>query len=172
MTAELSELPLNPLHGPLPRRWVEFVREGLKRARSIDCFDFVPSDYSVVHGALAALPRGRFSEWGSGIGLATGLAGLLGFEAHGIEIHPALADASRLLLADFGIAATIETGSYFEIDDAADVYFTYCWAGQMRRTEDRFIETAPDGARLLICHGAEDIRCKVTSAFSTSTDRP
>ena len=172
MTAELTELQLNPVRGPLPRQTVEFVREGLRRARSIDCFDFVPSDYWVVHGVLAALPRGRFSEWGSGIGIATGLAGLLGFEAHGIEIHPELADASRLLLADFGIAATIDTGSYFEIGEIADVYFTYCWPGQMRQTEERFVETAPVAARLLICHGAEDIRCKVKSGFPDFWDRP
>ncbi len=164
MTTELTELPLEPFRGPLPREAAQFVRQGLARARSIDCFDFVPSDYSVFYGVLAALERGRFSEWGSGIGIATGLAGLLGFKAQGIEIHPELAVASRLLLADFGIAATIETGDYFEMAHNADVYFTYCWPGKMLRTEQHFIDTAPNTARLLICHGAEDIRCKVKTA--------
>ena len=157
----LVELPLNPFHGPLPRRSAEFIRQGLQRARSIDCFDFVPSDYAVVHGVLASLRRGRFEEWGSGIGIVTGLAEMLGFEAHGIELHPALADAARLLLGDFGLSATIETGDYFQIDRPADVYFTYCWPGRMVRTEQRFMDTAPNHARLLICHGAEDVRSKV-----------
>jgi hypothetical protein len=31
----------------------------------------------------------------------------------------------------------------------------------MQRTEQRFLEIAPDHARLLICHGAEDVRSKV-----------
>ena len=157
----LAETTLDPFHGPLPHRAAEFIRQGLLRARSIDCFDFVPSDYAVVHGVLAALSRGRFLEWGSGIGIVTGLAELLGFEAHGIELNPALADASRLLLADFGLSATIETGDYFLIDRPADVYFTYCWPGKMQRTEQRFMEIAPNHARLLICHGAEDVRSKV-----------
>ena len=156
----LAELPVNPLYGPLPRRSAEFIRQGLERARSIECFDFVPSDYAVVHGVLAAQRRGRFEEWGSGIGIGTGLAELLGFEARGIELHPALAEASRELLADFGLSATIATGDYFQIDHPADVYFTYCWPGRMQRTEQRFMEIAPSHARLLICHGAEDVRCK------------
>ena len=157
----LAELPVNPIHGPLPRRSAELIRQGIELARSIDCFDFVPSDYAVVHGVLASLRRGRFEEWGSGIGIVTGLAELLGFEAHGIELHSELAKNSRQLLADFGLSATIETGDYFEIDHPADVYFTYCWPGKMQRTEQRFMETAPNHARLLICHGAEDVRCKV-----------
>ena len=157
----LAELPVNTFYGPLPRRSAEFIREGLDRARSIDCFDFVPSDYTVVHAVLAAQRHGRFEEWGSGIGIVSGLAELLGFDAHGIELHPALADASRELLADFGLSATIETGDYLQIDRPADVYFTYCWPGRMQRTEQRFIETSPNHARLLICHGAEDVRCKI-----------
>jgi hypothetical protein len=48
-----------------------------------------------------------------------------------------------------------------ELAILADYYFTYCWPGQMSQVEERFLEIAPANARLLICHGAEDIRCKV-----------
>ncbi|MDH3213930.1 MAG: hypothetical protein OEM05_15735 [Myxococcales bacterium] len=160
-TIRLVEVPPSGGRAPLSQRGVELVREGLARSRDIACFDFVPSDYAVVYGELAALPRGSFCEWGSGIGIATGLAELLGFEAHGIEIDAAMAAASRRLLADFGLSATVETGDYLAIEHASDVYFTYCWPGQMLRVERRFLESAPESARLLICHGAGDVRCKV-----------
>jgi hypothetical protein len=147
--------------GPLTRRATQFINEGLRRAQEIDCFDFIPSNYRVFHAVLAALPRGRFCEWGSGMGIATGLAEMLGFTAHGIEIDAPLAAASRRLLADFGLSATIDTGDYLQIDHPADVYFTYCWPSRMPAAEQRFLSAAPQHAQLLICHGAEDIRRKV-----------
>ncbi len=99
-------------------------------------------------------------EWGSGMGIGVGLAEMLGFKSYGIEIDPALAAASRVLLAEFGLSAKVATGSYFDRRRDADVYFTYCWPGQMPRVEEHFLLVAPSNARLLICHGAEDIRCR------------
>ena len=161
MCAQLHEVPLFPSPGPIPESPETFAEEGLRRARSIDCFDFVPSDYSVLYRTLSELPRGRLCEWGSGIGIGVGLATFLGFESNGIEINPELAAASRRLLSDFGLAATVTTGSYFEEQHSANIYFTYCWPGQMLRVEQHFLQAAPCHARLLICHGAKDIRCKV-----------
>jgi len=157
----LIEIPLISTVRAMSKSVSEFIDEGLRRSRTIDCFDFVPSNYRVVFAALRAMPRGRFCEWGSGIGIVTGLAEILGFDACGIEIDTQLAATSRELLADFGLSASIETGDYFEISHDADVYFTYCWPGQMPRVEQHFLSVTPDHARLLICHGAEDIRCKV-----------
>ncbi|MCU0959985.1 MAG: hypothetical protein MUF48_07750 [Pirellulaceae bacterium] len=156
---ELSEVPLTPVPIELPARAQELIREGLLRARAIDCFDFVPCDYGVFYRALSALPRGAFCEWGSGIGIGTGLAALLGFRSHGIEIHAELAAASRRLLADLGLEATIETGDYLVHRVAADVYYAYCWPGQMLDVQRRFLEIAPPESRLLLAYGAEDIRC-------------
>ena len=156
----LNEVPLSPSFSPMRKADAEFVTEGLRRSKSIDCFDYIPSNHAVVHSALAALPRGgRFCEWGSGIGIVTGLAERLGFEACGIEIHPEIAVASRQLLADFGCSATIDTGSYFEIQREAEFYFVYCWSSYWRRVEERFESVAPKHARLLMCHAADDIRC-------------
>lgn len=161
---ELREIPLASSVGEWPASVQEFVDEGLRRSKAVDCFDFVPSNYRAVYQVLAAVPRGRFCEWGSGMGIVTGLAEMLGFAAVGIERDANLAAASRELLKDFGLSASIETGDYYERPCDADVYFTYCWPGQMARTERHFFDAAPQAARLLICHGAEDIRCKVKPA--------
>ena len=160
MAPVLIEAPTQPVLGLLPERSAALIEEGLRRGREIDCRGFVPREYAALYGMLEALPRGRFCEWGSGMGIATALAETLGYAARGIEIHEALAEASRGLLADFGFSAEVVTGSYFEVHREADVYFTYCWPGQMRRVEEHFVATAPDRARLVSCHGAAFPRCK------------
>jgi hypothetical protein len=161
MCTTLLEVPLAPVAGAMPESVASFVREGLRRSQSVDCFDFVPSNCDVLYAVLSALGRGRLCEWGSGMGLGIGLAEILGYDACGIEIDAALAAASRELLADFGLSAVVETGSYFDVHCDADIYFNYCWSAQMRRVQEHFISVAPDHAKLLICHGASDIRCKV-----------
>jgi len=115
----------------------------------------------MLYAILSNMPRGSMCEWGSGMGIGIGLAETLGFESYGIEIDPALATASRVLLAEFGLSAKVATGSYFDECRDANIYFTYCWPGQMLRVEEHFLLVAPNNARLLICHGAEDFRCKV-----------
>lgn len=154
----LIEVPFTPVSVVVPPRGQRLIRVGLERSRAIHCFDFVPSNYEVFYRTLAALATGRFCEWGSGMGIATGLAELLGFQAHGIEIDPALAAASRQLLADCGLQATIETGDFLVCDYQADVYFAYCWFGDMESVRQRFDAIAPANAVLLLSHGAEDIR--------------
>lgn len=113
----------------VPSTLSSFATEGFKRARDIDCFDYVPGDYTLLYATLKMLPLGQYCEWGSGIGLASSL----GYEA---------------------------TGNYFDEPVQADVYFTYSSPGQMSRVEKHFLESAPNSSRFLICHGAEDIRCK------------
>jgi len=161
MCTGLLEVPLAPVAGPIPESAANFVREGFRRGQEIDCFDFIPSNPDVLHAVLSALEPGRLCEWGSGMGIGIGLAEMLGFRACGIEIDARLAAASRELLAAFGLSAEVETGSYFDLHRDADVYFSYCWPSQMRRVQEHFLAVAPDHARLLICHGASDIRCKV-----------
>ncbi len=157
----LSEIPLNTKIRAMPKSASLFVNDGLSRSKTINCFDFVPSDYKVVYAVLYSMPRERFCEWGSGIGIITGLADMLGFDACGIEINDQMATASRELLADFGLSATIKTGDYFEISHDADIYFAYCWPGQILRVEQNFLSIIPDQAKLLIYYSAEDVRCKV-----------
>ena len=154
-----SEIVMNLSPIGLPARAQELVDAGLARVKSIDWFDFVPSDYQVVYTLLAALERGRFCEWGSGIGIVTGLAEMLGYAAPvGLEIHEPLVTASNEIYARFGLKARAEVGDYFERSDVADLYFTYCWPGVVERTQERFLTIAPPGARLIVYYGPADVR--------------
>ena len=89
---------------------------------------YLPSDPMVVYRALeyvtkADLPLGRvFCEWGSGFGVATCMASLLGYEAYGIEWEESLVELSRELAEDLEIPAKVLHTSYlpegFETFDA------------------------------------------------------
>jgi len=157
----LVEQRLAPSDRPMSQAAQELVKEGRSRFETVDCFEFVPSNYEMVWSLLDALPRGRFCEWGSGLGIVTGLAEILGFDAHGIEIDAELALAARRLLADVGLSSQIETGDFLTIQFEADIYFVYCWWSKVRDTESRFSAVAPADAKLLVYHGQSDIRCKV-----------
>lgn len=157
----MIEQKVNTSDTPLTSRAKSFIAEGRSRFKSVHVFGFVPSDYELAWRVLDGLPRGTLCEWGSGFGILTGLAEMLGFTALGIELSPDLAAASRLLLSDFDLSASIKTGDYLEINQPADYYFVYCWPSQTIPTEARFESIAPLGAKLLICHGQSDIRCKV-----------
>ena len=165
----LTETEIPWSHQTLPAHVASFVEEGLRRSREIDCFDFVPSHAETLYARLDSLPRGRFCEWGSGIGIGVGIASMLGFTAQGVEIHELLGLASRRLLEEHGLSATIEIGDYFAHPHEADYYFTYCWPGQMNRVEQLFCDSAPTEALLLICHGHDDIRCKVKQYVESSS---
>jgi hypothetical protein len=156
----LEELPLVVTPLPPPPAVCTFAEEGLRRSRAIDCFDFVPTDYATVYAVLSALSRGSFCEWGSGMGIVTGIAEMLGYQARGIEIHADLAAASRTLLRDFGLHARIETGDYLAMTPREDIHFVYCWPGQTPRVEAHFLSATPATALLLYCSGAADIRCR------------
>lgn len=79
---------------------------------------YLPSNPEIVHAALAALQesnhlRGEvFCEWGSGFGIATCMASLIGYLAYGIEIEEALVERSTQLAKDFGIPVEILCTSY------------------------------------------------------------
>ena len=160
---KLVEIPISARDMPIPGIVDELAAEAERRSESIKCFGFVTSSHSVVYRVLDALPRGTFCEWGSGMGINTGIAAMLGFEASGIELNPNLAAASRELLAEYGLDAAIVTGDYMEITRNADYYFVYCWPGETASVESRFVAIAPPTAKLLICHASDDVRCKVRS---------
>lgn len=79
---------------------------------------FVPCDFVTVYHALraivdASLVSGNtFCEWGSGFGVVTGLAGMLDFDACGIEIDRDLVEAARELIEDFHLPVEIVAGSF------------------------------------------------------------
>src|SRR5262245_58492749 len=117
-------LPVHlPADAPAPPADVRrFLREARRR---IDRFQragrapaFVASDFERVYAALrfldaADLPAGRwFCEWGSGFGVVSCLAALLGFEAWGIEVDAELVEAARRLAADFALPVEFALGNF------------------------------------------------------------
>lgn len=141
----------------MDERAAALIAEARAMTRQVRCFDFVPSHYETVYGVLAALPRGRFCEWGSGLGVVTGMAELLGFNATGIELDEELAQTSRDVLARHQLSSPIVTASYFDHFVEADYYFVYCWPGQQQAVE-QFFRSFKHPCELLACYGAEDVR--------------
>lgn len=157
----LMEIPLKITPYPLNDRAAAFLEDARGRMRQVDCFDFVPSNYELAWNVLAGLPRGRFCEWGSGLGVAVGLAEILGFEAMGVELDEPLAESSRELLGAHDLMATIRAGSYFDRVDPCDYYYVYAWPSQCRAVQDLFLQQCPPHSKLLICEGQDDIRLRI-----------
>ena len=95
----------------------ERIREFFARHPDRPIGGFVPSDYPSVYSTLAGLIElgfdpGIFCEWGSGYGVITGIASLLGHDAHGVELDPELVEYARDLLDDHDLSVEIHQGSY------------------------------------------------------------
>jgi hypothetical protein len=75
---------------------------------------FVAADYRRAEETLLSLRRPglRFLEWGSATGTITIMADMLGFEAFGIELDPALVAIARASAEKFGSAARFAVGSF------------------------------------------------------------
>src|SRR5438034_10470333 len=110
----LTELKLEPRPAAVPLAVRHFLHEAERRIERFQetstAHGFVPSDHLSAFGALQALaesalaPGGRFCEWGSGFGVVTCLAAMLGFDACGIEIEAELVAAARRLAEDFELS--------------------------------------------------------------------
>ena len=79
---------------------------------------FVPSDYAEALVVLRGLTdrASTFVELGSGSGVVTVMADLLGFEAYGIELDPWLVERSIELAETMGSGATFVEGSFVPPD--------------------------------------------------------
>ena len=154
---------------------------------------FVPSDFELVYRALAGINSGnlatgrRFLEWGSGNGVVTCMAVLLGFDAAGIEIEPKLVRLAEQLAGKYRLAAQFACGSFvpagseprldfasdvtwlssggsdgyaeLQLDpDDFDIVFAYPWPGEEQVIFDLFADHAAAGALLLTYHGQEGLR--------------
>ncbi len=92
---------------------------------------FVPCNYRKLYSVLRLIERNRltcgmkFCEWGSGIGIATMIASMVGFEAHGIEIDAGLVEVAEGLIQEHGLAVNIVCGSFVPegVDDLIDSAF-------------------------------------------------
>ncbi len=100
---------------------------------------YVPADYAQVLRSLQSL-QGKattFLEWGSGLGVATIMAGRLGFEAYGLEIAPQLVDHSRELCQRYASNAIFAQGSFIPNE--------YHWSPSTGDDGTRTDFDAPDG---------------------------
>lgn len=124
-TMSLEQLTLQLKPDDVPHDVAAMLAEG---ARRCDAFfaagldrrypRYLPSNPTAIYSAIVSLQksdqlRGNlFCEWGSGFGIATCMASLLGFEAYGIEIEEELADLSTQLAHDLNIPVEILCTSY------------------------------------------------------------
>ena len=196
----LVRLSLPDALPPAPPGVVRFIADAQSR---IDAFieshraepipSFVPSDFPLVYGALCHvadehLAVGRlFCEWGSGAGVVTCLAAMIGFDACGIEFEAELVALSIRLARQYHLKADFCHGNFvpyggqeiaeqlsefewlaaggpdpydqmdLEIDDF-DVVFAYPWPGEERVIERLFERFAADGALLMTYNGTEGVR--------------
>lgn len=149
---------------------------------------FVECDFDLVAAALSEcvsrdLVDGRlFVEWGCGFAVVTGIAGILGLDAIGIEAEEMLCIEGRKLLQRYGIQAEIWQGNFLpegarrlaedtdplvslthtispayaqnnmSIDDFA-IVFAYPWPGEEHFLRLVFDRYARVGALLLMFRG-------------------
>jgi hypothetical protein len=195
----LVEIELDLSAEPIPENITRLI---IDAQRQIDALDeqrpaaipaFVPSDFGIVYRALVAIDGAslaagrRFIEWGSGIGVITCLAELVGFDAVGIEIEKRLVEVAESLAEEHGIAVQFACGSFVppgaepSLDASSDVHwlttdgpdgydelqlepddfdtvFAYPWPGEEQVIFDLFAEYAATGALLLTYHGQDGLR--------------
>ena len=177
--AALERVGVPPEAGDLPvPRFVDcLIRDAEDRAEEYGGRAgkglFVPGDCRYAFQILQWLVRTKavdkgaaFLEWGSGQGMVTILAALLGYEAVGVEIDEALVRESRELAARYDTHARFERGSYDKATPGLEIYtaqkravvYVYPWPGEEPFFLRLFAETADPGAFLLMCLGPEDIR--------------
>ncbi|RPI63674.1 MAG: hypothetical protein EHM48_02075 [Planctomycetaceae bacterium] len=190
------------LPDPLPPASPEVERFLIDAQTQIDAFieshlsdpvhAFVPSDFPLVYGALryvadANLSAGPlFCEWGSGAGVITCMAAMLGFSASGVEFERILVELANQLADRHKIPAAFyhgnlvphggqriaeQTGEFewlavggpdpydqmgLEIDDF-DMIFAYPWPGEEQVIRRLFERFAADGALLMTYNGGEGI---------------
>ena len=123
MTVPLHSIEWPAAEGTVPEEVVRFLEEGESRIDAYLAQDirkrlprFVPSDSEAVYQALRYIrdeqlaPGSRFCEWGSGFGMATCLAALVGFDSLGIEIESQLVERARNLAEHCGVQARFHCG--------------------------------------------------------------
>ena len=163
--------------------WDHFQKFDVE-VRASSFHPFVPADYNEVEKLIAPLAREglRFLEWGSGSGVITIMADLLGFDAWGIELDARLVDVARDLARKHGshaqfVAASFLPAGYRYVDpdggnrtgtlgegpsgyiemgralDDFDVVFGYPWHGEEPVMRDVFRKYGSPDANLIIFPG-------------------
>ena len=200
--ARLKTVPLELAQVAPPQRVLDLLNDADER---IEAFQhahrdepvaaFVPSDFVAVYQSLVSIteinlaPGTRFLEWGSGVGVATLLAGFLGYDAVGIEIEEELVETAQQLAEDHAIDAEFVAGSfvqpqyehlfdmlgefnwvrtdghsaYDDLDlepDDFDLVYCYPWPGEEANSERLFAKCGATGALYLSFHGRDGMKLR------------
>jgi hypothetical protein len=132
----LKDVKIRSMATALPADVEAFIEEATRRidlyfasqSKKLRVPRFVVSDAREAYRVLRAVREEhlalghKFCEWGSGFGVITSLASMLGFDACGIEIEESLVDHARQLAADFHLDSRFVCGSYIpeEYDYSSD----------------------------------------------------
>jgi hypothetical protein len=195
----LVEVDLALSEKPIPVNVARLLADAQRHVDTLEAHSragipaFVPSDFELAYRGLATINAdhlatgGRLLEWGSGFGVVSCLAVLVGFDAVGIEIEPPLVRVAESLAREHGIATQFACGSfipqgtephielsgdvnwltthgndgYEELElepDDFDVIYAYPWPGEEQVLFDLFADCAAVGALLLTYHGQEGLR--------------
>jgi hypothetical protein len=180
---ELAPALRERLQALMDAGWDHFVRFDAEVRRK-RFHPFVPADYDQVLAALLPLrePGLKFLEWGSGTGVITMIADLLGFEACGIELDEELVAFATELARETGSGARFAAGSFLPAGyrwrpahgdgrtgtigdgpsgypelglplEAFDVVYGYPWGGEEALMLDLMKKYGNRRARLLIHEG-------------------
>lgn len=196
----LEEIPLKAAEGELPddvHDWLDAAEEAMRDFHESGLgrryYRYVPSDPVVVYRAIESLVvrrelRGRrFCELGGGLGIASGMAELLGFDACGIEWEEELCRRATALRDARGLEFEWFHGSYlpegyevvqgmggkdlvvpggeaaehplYEFLDPAevDLFFVYPWPDEEECMARLFSRIGGEGAVLLMYQGEGEI---------------
>lgn len=178
--------------------WQRFDTE----VRQKDWHPFVAADYERVLQALYELraPGSRFLEWGSATGVITIMADMLGYEAYGIELDPALVEIARGLAERYDSRAKFAAGSFLPsgyewrpsdgdgrrgtigygtsaypelghpLEDF-DVVYGYPWSGEAPMMQDLMRCYGGSSSFLLLHGGSGGVRVYQRGTQITSTER-
>ncbi len=134
---------------------------------------FVPADGRIAWQLLNSVvsqtqssQHSVFCEWGSGTGIVTLLASMIGMSATGIEIDEDLIDLARGISRQFAIPATFIHASIYPKDNPMElfdykdvnVFFAYPWPNEITPMTNLFKQVAAPEAILLMYHGENNYR--------------
>lgn len=185
----LESLPVSLSDTPLTQAAARLIRDGDKRSRSLEAMqgtDRIPaftatSGLAAWRGLCAVRevlddPGDSFCEWGSGSGLVTCVADMLGWKATGLEIEPRLVDAARGLATAHGHDAAFHVASYKPVGfpDAVsadaldtghgfglfdfDVIYAYTWPAEVETVTEFVANNAAPGTLFLRYRGGMDFK--------------
>jgi len=121
----IEEINLKIEEKKLPEKVKNYLKEANQRIdvlfeteRNRKIPRFIPCNDKLLYHWLSAIKGSDlclgkvYCEWGSGYGVGTCLASLLGYESYGIEIEPSLIEESKKLAEDSNIPVTIIQRDY------------------------------------------------------------